>query len=663
MILEPATLLLIAGFLVLASILASKISNRLGVPTLIVFLFVGMFAGSDGPGGIEFTNADTANLVGTIALAFILFSGGLDTNWRLIQPVLGRGIVLATLGVALTAAAVGVFAWAALGFDLLTGLLLGSIISSTDAAAVFSILRSRGVSLKGYLKPLLELESGSNDPMAIFLTLGITQLLTVPGFEWVQLIPAIILNMGLGTLVGLISGKLAILIFNRIGLEYEGLYPVLSMSIVLVTFGVTDFVNGNGFLAVYLCGILLNSASFTHKRYMMKFHDGLAWLMQILLFVTLGLLVFPSQLPGIAITGLLVAFFLMFVARPFAVVLGLAGSPFSWRERMLVSWTGLRGAVPIVLATIPLTAGFESSSTLFHVVFFTVLTSVLIQGTLLMPVARLLHVDEPLGSRPSFSLEIERFGLAQGETQEIEILPNMAAIGRTVAELGIPPDVLILLIGRGDGHVVPRGNTRIEPYDTLLLFGDTESLRAANEAIHSPTRLVVKPEPLNDPLAALPYTTEEKYLAGQVVVVGHGRVGKAVCEILKEKAIPFVVVDQNREIVEGLREREIPAVAGNAVNPIVLVQAHIKKAALLIIATPDTMKVRQMAETARKINPDIEIVVRTHSEMEAKLLEKEGIGHIFLGERELAKNIASYVLGRFRVTENAPARPEPASDT
>lgn len=644
--LSPSLILLTAGVLVLASVLASRISERFGVPALILFLAIGMLAGSDGPGGIHFDNAWAANLVGTFALAFILFAGGLDTNWRIIRPVVARGAVLSTLGVLVTAGLVGLFAWGVIGFNLSTGLLLGAIISSTDAAAVFSILRSRGVGLRGNLKPLLELESGSNDPMAVFLTLGMTQILTVLDFDWPQLLPAFLLNMGCGVVMGLAAGKLAGALFNRVHLDNEGLYPVLSMSLVALTFGVTEYLGGNGFLSVYLCGILMNGSDFAHKRAVMRFHDGLAWLMQILMFLVLGLLVFPSHLPQIAIEALAVALFLMLVARPVAVAIGLWGSTFPWRDQALVAWTGLRGAVPIVLATFPLIAGYENSDMVFNVVFFTVLTSVLIQGTLLMPVARWLRVDEPMASRPRFLIEIERAGQAQGETREIEILPNMAAIGRTIADLGIPPDVLILLIGRGDGSVVPRGNTRIEPYDTLLMLGNPTALREAEAAVLSPPKRAREIEALDDPLATLPMSTDEKYLAKQVVVVGYGRVGRRVGDTLEARGVPFVVADQNRAIIEQLRARNIPAVAGDASTAMVLAQAHVARAAILIIATPDTLKAGKMIETALALNPGIEIMVRTQSEMEANLLKQGQKGRVFLAEHELADNIVRHVLSR-----------------
>lgn len=643
--LTPSLILLAVGFLVLMSILASRASESLGVPALIVFLCIGMLAGADGPGGIEFDNATAANFIGTLALAFILFSGGLGTNWRIMRPVAVPGIILSTFGVVLTAVLVGLFAWYVLDFTILTGMLLGSIISSTDAAAVFSILRSRGVSLKGELRPLLELESGSNDPMAVFLTLGLTQVLTLPNFSWTHLAPFFLLNMSCGLLVGFAVGKIAVFLFNRIRLEYDGLYPVLSMSLVLLTFGAAEVLKGNGFLAVYLCGMMLNGSDFAFKRYVEKFHDGLAWLMQIFMFLALGLLVNPSHLPSITPQGLLVALFLMLVARPIAVGIGLLGSSFSWRERTLTAWTGLRGAVPIVLATFPLLANYEYSDTLFNIVFFIVLTSVLIQGTLLMPVARLLKVDEPLASKPLYSLEIARAGQAQGETREVQVLPHMAAAGLTVADLVLPPDVLVLLIGRGEESVVPRGRTRIEPYDTLLLLGRPDALHEASKAVLSPTP-PRHPRIPDDPMATLPLTTEEKYLTRQVVIIGYGGLGKRVCNILKKHDVPFVVAEQDRVIVEHLREIGQPAVVGDASSAMVLAQAHVARASVLVITTPDALKALQMIETARILNAGIDIVVHAQSEMEATMFAKENVNRILVAENELAKNITSHILRR-----------------
>lgn len=644
----PSTILLVAGMLVLVSVLASKISDRFSVPALIVFLAVGMLAGSDGPGGIEFDNPWAANFVGTVALAFILFSGGLSTNWRIVRPVLWRGFVLSTLGVIITAGLVGLCAWAILGFGIGTGLLIGAIISSTDAAAVFSILRSRGVGLKGNLKPLLELESGSNDPTAIFLTIGMTRILTEPDFAWPYLFPMFFWNMCSGAAVGLLVGKTACSLFDRIRLDNKGLYPVLSVSLVALTFSAAEQIGGNGFLAVYLSGIMMNGSDFAHKRSVSKYHDGLAWLMQIVMFVVLGLLVFPSHLPGIAFAAIGVVLILTLVARPVSAAISLWGSSFPWRQRALVAWTGLRGAVPIVLATFPLTAGYAGSDTVFNVVFFSVLTSILVQGTLLMPVARWLRVDEPLASPPTFSLEIERTGHSQGETREIEILPNMAAAGRTVSDLRIPPNVLILLIGRGNDFVVPRGRTRIEPYDTLLMFGKQEDLHAAVDIVLAPRPLVRQMFLPEDPLAALPMSTEEKYLSKQVVVIGYGIVGKRICDTLAKRNVPFVVADRDRAIVAQLRAQNVPAVFGDASIDIVLAQAHVARAALLIIATSETLKMRQMIETALQLNPRLQVIAWVQSQAEADLLEKALPVKAFLAENELADGITRHVLSQMR---------------
>ena len=634
--------LLAVGFFVLTSVFASKISDRFGIPAILVFVSIGMLAGEDGPGGIRFDNAEVTNWLGTIALAFILFAGGLSTRWKIVRPIAARGIILSTVGVVLTALFVFLFAWLILSINFVTSMFLGAVISSTDAAAVFSILRSRNVSLKGDLRPLLEFESGSNDPMVVFLTACIIQFINTPDFGWQNIILLFPVNMGIGILVGVIVGKIAAFLFNRIKLMYDGLYPVLSTSLILLTFGAAEELMGNGFLAVYVCGIMLNGSNFAFKRSVEKFHDGLAWFMQITLFLCLGLLLNPSSLPAIAPLGILIALFLMVIARPIAVALCLWGAPFSAGERLLVAWTGLRGAVPIVLATFPLLAGYEESTFLFNTVFFIVLTSVLIQGTFLMPLARLLKVDEPLGESSLYSLELAREGRLQGETREIQVLPHMAIVGRTMADLVLPPNVLVLLIGRSDSFVIPRGHTHIKPFDTLVLFGEQGSLGEALEILLSPTPLRQKKMP-DDPLVTLPLSTEAKYLSRQVVVVGWGNLGKRLCATLEKYEIPFVIAEEKRDVVGNLREREIPAVAGDASTPIVLVQAHIKNAAVLVITTPDALKALRMIELARELNPEIDIIVRALSESEARLFEKENVSHIVIAQDVLATNIADHI--------------------
>lgn len=374
-------------------VLASKASSLLGVPAMLLFMGVGMLAGSDGPGGIYFDNAAWAQSLGVVALAFILFAGGMDTEWEQVQGVVRPALALSTLGVAATALLTAAFVKFAFGLGWLEGLLLGSIIASTDAAAVFGILRARSVRLNARLRALLELESGSNDPMAIFLTIGLVGVLSAGAASVGDLVMPFLVQMPVGALVGYAVGRGGVLVMRRLRLDFEALYHVLSIVIVLLSFSGAALAGGNGFLAVYVAGIAYGNGDFHQRKGLRRFHDGIAWLMQIAMFLTLGLLVFPHQLPGVAVQGVLIALFLMFVARPIAVGLTLLPFRFGARESVLVGWFGLRGAVPIVLGTYPLLAGLPRAQELFNVVFFVVLLSSLAQGTTLAWLARKLGLD------------------------------------------------------------------------------------------------------------------------------------------------------------------------------------------------------------------------------------------------------------------------------
>jgi len=469
------TILVGAAALLLICVLVSKVSDRFGVPALLLFLILGMLAGSDGPGGIYFDDPALAQSVGIIALVLILFSGGLDTEWSHVRPVLKEGLLLATVGVLITALVTGLFASVLLGFSLLEGLLLGSIVSSTDAAAVFSVLRSKGISLKGRLKPLLELESGSNDPMAIFLTVGLIQLITQPDLSPVNLIGLFVQQMLVGAVVGYGMGRVMLFLVNRLKLGYEGLYPVLILALAFLTFGFTTVLGGSGFLAVYLAGIYLGHYDFIHKRSLLRFYDGLAWIMQIAMFLTLGLLVFPSRLVPIIGVGLLLAGCLMFVARPISVFVGLLPSAFNWREKALVSWVGLRGAVPIILATFPLLAKLPQADLIFNLVFFVVLTSVLLQGTTIPLAARRLGVDAPAIPRRVYPIEYTRMGGLRSELKELAVPSDSQMAGKAIVELGLPADFLIILIAREKDFVLPSGGTTLLGGDTLLVLSDEQS--------------------------------------------------------------------------------------------------------------------------------------------------------------------------------------------
>jgi cell volume regulation protein A len=470
-------LLLGAALLLLLSVVASKTSGKSGVPVLLFFLAIGMLAGSDGPGGIYFDDPRLAQSLGVVALVFILFAGGLDTDWKSVRPVLQHGLGLATFGVVLTALCLGAFASALLGYSLAEGLLLGAIVSSTDAAAVFAVLRSRDVGLKGNLKPLLELESGSNDPMAVFLTTGLIRLVMTPTGSVAELLPGFILQMGLGAAAGYGLGRITVLTVNRIRLEYEGLYPVLTISLVLLTYAVTATIGGNGFLAVYLAGLVIGNHELIHRGSLLRFHDGLAWLMQIAMFLTLGLLVFPSRLVPIVGVGLVVSVFLMLVARPLSVLLVLSPASMPFREKLLVAWVGLRGAVPIVLATFPLLAGVPRADALFDLVFFIVLTSVLLQGTSIPLVARWLGVDAPW---PAAWRPIEAVAADAHDSMltEVRIPERSPAAGSRIVDLGLPDRVLIVLIKRSDVAIVPGGGTVIEPGDVLVVLCERPSIES-----------------------------------------------------------------------------------------------------------------------------------------------------------------------------------------
>lgn len=394
---EFEQLLLFMSILLLFSVLISKISHKFGVPVLLCFLGIGMLAGSEGPGGIFFNNARFAQSMGVTALIFILFSGGLDTEWREVRPALPGAISLATVGVLLTTLLVGAFAAYIMHISLLEGMLFGAIISSTDAAAVFSVLRTKELRLHRKLAALLELESGSNDPMAVFLTIGLTNLLVNPAAPLYSIILLFFQQMIVGLLGGLILGRGSVLLINQLHLEVVGLYPVLTIALVLFIYGITTVLNGSGFLAVYIAGILIGNSRLHHNETLSHFHEGLAWLMQVVMFLTLGLLVFPSRLAVIAVSGVLIVLFLIFVARPVSVLASLIFTRIPIREKLFVSWVGLRGAVPIVLATFPLIAGETKAQGIFNEVFFVVVVSVLLQGTSLPFVARKLRVvaDEP----------------------------------------------------------------------------------------------------------------------------------------------------------------------------------------------------------------------------------------------------------------------------
>lgn len=481
----PEAYLLALGVLLVVSLVVSRVGGRLGIPGLLLFLGVGMLVGTDGL-GLQFGDYQLAQNIGTVALCFILFQGGLTTHWEETKPVIKRGVSLATIGVLVTAGIMAVTAHYLLGWTWLNAWLLGAIVSSTDASAVFSVLKERALGLKEGIAPLLEFESGGNDPMAVFLTVGILELITHPGSGVVSILPLFFKEMIIGGLMGVLLGRVALWALRTFQLQFEGLYSVLTLSVALIIFNATAVLGGSGFLAIYIAGVILGNASFIHKRSLLAFHDGLAWLMQVMMFLTLGLLVNPHDLLPTAGLALVCALVLVFVARPVSVFTALAFSSMPIPERAMVGWVGLRGAVPIVLATFPLVAGVPRAHELFNIVFFIVLTSVLLQGTTLGIVANWLGVRTELPTHTEYPISYTPTGLGRNGMVEVAVRPGSQADGKRILDLDLPQEALVILVHRAGEFLIPKGTTALQGEDSLLVLAPRDKLGAVEQRLGQP---------------------------------------------------------------------------------------------------------------------------------------------------------------------------------
>ncbi len=479
MLLTTENIILIGALLLLVSVFAGKVAYRFGAPALLLFLGVGMLFGLR---LISFNSAPVAQFVGMVALCIILFSGGMDTRYRAIRPVIGPGVVLATVGVALTALIVAGFVyvvapWCNAGMSFLLALLFAATMSSTDSAAVFSILRSRRQGLSENLKPLLELESGSNDPMAYILTILLVGLLTPGesmGFGTSLLL--FVVGMTLGVVAGYAFGRLAVWTINRINIENQSLYAVLLLAFVFLTFSVTDLIRGNGYLAVYVAGLVVGNYPIVHKKTLGTFFDGFTWLFQVILFVTLGLLVNIDELlqPEVLLLGGLTGLFMILVARPAAVFLSLLPfRKFTTRARLYVSWVGLRGAVPIIFATYPVVAGVEDSGLLFNIVFFVTLLSLVVQGTTVSLMAEWLGLAYPERER-IFNDEVMN-RMLDDATTELTVTEAMLEPGHHLRDIVLPAATLVVMVARDGTFFVPKGNSVLRVGDKLLVVTENKS--------------------------------------------------------------------------------------------------------------------------------------------------------------------------------------------
>jgi cell volume regulation protein A len=474
-------LILVAGALLAAGIAASLVAARIRLPGLLLFLGLGMAIGSDGLDWIDFNDYELARRIGIVALALILFEAGLTAGFDEIRPVLRPSIGLAVVGTFVTAVIAGFAASWLFDLSTLEGLLIGSIVASTDGAAIFALLR--GSTLRRRLARTLEGEAGFNDPVAVLLVIGFDNWITKSHYGALDMIGEFVLELGVGLVVGVAIGRLAVAGLRRTRLDTAGLYPVATLATAALAYGAADSLHGSGFLAVYIAGLALGSARIPARRTVTVFHEGLAWVAQIALFVALGLLVFPSRLDEVAVEGTVLALVLVLVARPIATFVSTAFDRFSTADRVVLGWAGLRGAVPVVLATFPVIDRVPDSGQYFNIVFFAVVISTLLQGTTFEPLAHRLGVTttDPALPRPLAETgTIRRLG---AEIVEYPVGREDAVAGRRVRELGLPRDALLSVIVRGDEAVLPRGSTRVEAGDRLHVVVRSEVAGEMEEVV------------------------------------------------------------------------------------------------------------------------------------------------------------------------------------
>ncbi|MCE9654479.1 potassium/proton antiporter [Clostridium celatum] len=461
-------LMIICSLILLICITSTKILYKFGVPILLIFIVLGMLFGSDGIVGIYFDNYELASDICSIALIFIMFYGGFGTNWNMAKPVALQSIAMSSLGVVLTAGLTGLFCFLAFKTTLLEGLLIGSIVASTDAASVFAILRSQKLNLKGSLASTLEIESGSNDPFAYMLTIIILGLMSNGGYGYI--IPILLSQIIVGILASIILSKSSIFLLRHTKFEIEGFYPIFITAIAVLSYSLSEYFGGNGYLSVYITGIIIGNSKIPHKKSIFQFFDGVSWLMQILLFFLLGLLAFPSKIPSVMLKGVSISIFMILIARPVATfsILSLFKVPF--KQKLFISWVGIRGAASIVFAIFAITYGVPINNDIFHIIFFIALFSVSVQGTLIPLVAKKLDLIDNSESVLKTFNDYKEYKSTQ--LIEFNISENNSIANKTLMDANIPEDILVVMIKRKGDVFVPNGATVILPGDILVLSGN-----------------------------------------------------------------------------------------------------------------------------------------------------------------------------------------------
>ncbi len=641
------TIYIITPLLLLGVVLAAVWLDRFSVPVILVALGLGLLAGSDVLGLWHFDDVELANEVANASLVFILFNGGLVTKFSILKAVALPAGGMATWGVVLTAAALFGLLHFVLGWSFEPSLLLASVISSTDAAATFSILRRQ--SLRTRLASTIEIESAANDPMAILLTLVVVQALTSgSGLGWTVL-PVFLWKFVVGPLVGWILARVALAIFDRLNPQDRGYYYVLLLAVVLLTYGLAEAAKASGMLAVFTAGVVMGNRKFIYQQGIRNFSAALSVIANIGVFVMMGLLVSPSQWSSLWPHGIVLFAALTFVARPAAVWLGTFGMGFEAKERLFMSWAGLRGAVPIVLATYPMAAGIPAGQDVFNLVFFAVILSVGIQGSTLSVLARRFALSTPSRPPPRYGLELVTMAHSELELTVVDLPDPKGRPGPRIRDLTLPPGAILTLVTRGDEVVAPTGNTRLLGWDQVTVLAHAKDEAEVRAALLEPFERPAAPEepatlPVDTNPPESPEVGDDEPLRGHVVLLGHGDVGSVLTRFLRLRDIPFIVIEQDAMTVAALRAQGVRVLHGAGEDPKLLERAGIAEAKMFLVTATQPVATRRAIEHAQRMNPQLEVVARVQHESLLSALSGLPRTRLVQGDVELAYAMARFML-------------------
>lgn len=646
------TVYVIAPLLLLGVVLAAVWLDRWSVPVILIALGVGIVFGSDVVGVWSFDDVHIANEIANAGLVFILFHGGFVTKRSDVRAVAIPAIGMATWGVLLTAAAIYGCLHFGLGWPSEKSMLLAAVISSTDAAATFSILRRHALAPR--LSATIQVESAANDPMAILATMIVVERLTSGGSEGWTVLPIFAWKFLAGPAIGWAMARLAVATFNRLNPQERGYYYVLLLAVVMLTYGVAELARASGILAVFTAGLVMGNRPFIYKQGVTNFAAALSMIANIGLFVMMGLLVFPHQWGGLWLDGILLFLVLTFVARPFAVWVGTPRMGFSPKERHFMCWAGLRGAVPIVLATYPMAAGLPVGQDVFNLVFFAVLLSVALQGSTLGALARWLRLSVPSRPQPRYGLELVTMAHSDLDLFVVDLPDPQGRPGPRIRDVLLPPRALITLLTRGDQVVAPNGTTRLLGWDRVTVLARAADADEVRAALLQPFD---RPVELDEPIARVVESVDadsadvaRDALHGHVVLVGCGRVGTVLADLLRRRKYPFVAIEQDATIAASLRRGGTHVLEGDAGDPAVLDRAGIGGARLLLVTSGEPTTARRAAAQGHRANPGLEVVARVHGEAQRELLAAFPRTLCVEGEVELAYAMARQMLLATRVS-------------